>query len=113
MTSDGQRCVDRFREFLATVNEQIKECLTAFTCGPCRREFGSERRAGVLVIVQEPGKEPGVIPFCYRHAGTYVSRWTEPTVVPSVLLALSELGHAALALRRALSRAVFRHFQRA
>jgi len=26
---------------------------------PCRREFGSERRAGVLVIVQEPGKEPG------------------------------------------------------
>ena len=95
------------------MNEELKEWLTAFTCGPCRREFGSERRAGVLVIIQDPGKEPEVIPFCYRHAGTYVSRWTEPAAVPSILVALSELRHAALALRRALSKAVFAHFPRA
>ena len=92
------------------MNEQMKEWLTGFNCGACRLEVGSERRAGVLVLIQEPGHDPEVIPFCYRHAAVYVSRWKEPAQPASILGALAEFGHAANSLGCTVVTEVLRRF---
>ena len=86
----------------------IREWVTGFTCGPCLMEANSERRAGVLVIVQDPGQDLDVLALCYRHAGVYVGRWAEPVAPASIGGAARELGHAARVLWWVLVSAVFR-----
>jgi hypothetical protein len=61
---------------------------------------------GVLVIVQEPNHGLEVVPFCYRHAGIYVSRWAEPDPPGSIADAFREFKHAGLLLWRALAGAI-------
>lgn len=90
------------------MNDALRESLTSFTCGPCRADAGNERRAGVLVVLQEPNHDPEVLPFCYRHAGVYVSRWAEPDPPTSITGAFQQLVRAGLLLWRALVGAVLR-----
>jgi len=99
------------KEFLATVNEQLKECLKAFTC-PVAGSSAASAARGSWSSSRSLARNRGHL-FLLSARRHLVSRWTEPAAVPSVLVALSELGHAALALRRALGKAVFGHFQRA
>jgi hypothetical protein len=93
------------------MDEQIKEYLTGFTCAPCQMEVGSKRRAGVLVLTREPGGDPEVIPFCYRHAAVYVGRWKEPAQPASIIGALAEFGLAASFLARIVVAEVLRCFR--
>jgi hypothetical protein len=87
------------------MDASIKDWLLGFTCFPCRTEVSSERRAGVLVVVQEAGHDPEVIPFRYHQPGTYVSRWADPSPTTSVRDAMADLGHAALFCWRTLAKA--------
>jgi|HubBroStandDraft_4_1064222.scaffolds.fasta_scaffold339829_2 hypothetical protein len=93
------------------MDQQIKEWLTGFTCGPCRIEVGSQRRAGVLVLTQEPGRDPEVVPFCYRHASIYFKRSKEPAQPASILGALAEFELAAGCLGRTVVTKVLRRFR--
>jgi len=74
-------------------------------------EVGSERRAGVLVLTQEPGRDPEVVPFCYRHASVYFGRWKEPAQPASILGALAEFGYAANSLGRTVVTEVLRRLR--
>jgi hypothetical protein len=94
------------------MNDQIKKWLTSFNCGACRIEVGSELRAAVLVLTQEPGRDPEVIPFCYRHAGVYFSRWKEPAQPASAFEALAEFGYSANTLGRTVVAEVLCRFRR-
>ena len=94
------------------MEEHLKVWLKGFTCGLCSSEVGSVRRAGVLVVVQDPGHDPEIIPFCYKHAGIYVSRWAEPAELGGVRDALSELWRAAGALGRTLMSTIARGLRR-
>jgi len=85
----------------------IRDWLTGFTCGPCRADIGSERRAGVLVVVQEHGQDLEIIPLCYKHAGIYVSRWVEPSPV-TIAGAFQELAYAASVFGLVLIGAIFK-----
>ena len=82
------------------MDEQLKAWLKGFNCAACSCDVGSVRRAGVLVLVQDPGHDPEIIAFCYRHAGIYVSRWAEPAELGGIRDALAEVGRAAGALGR-------------
>jgi hypothetical protein len=93
------------------MDEQIKEWLTGFTCTSCLIEVGSERRAGVLVLTQEPGRDPEVVPFCYRHASIYFSRSKEPAQPASILGSLAEFGRAASSVGRAVVTEVLCRFR--
>ena len=65
-----------------TMDAAIRKWLSGFTCGPCRADSGSERRAGVMVIVRDSGHDLDVIPLCYKHAGIYVSGWLGQALIP-------------------------------
>jgi len=57
------------------MNQEIKDWLLGFRCGPCC-ERGVERQAGVLLVVQDPDEDPEVVPFCYSCAAEIVPRYT-------------------------------------
>jgi hypothetical protein len=91
----------------------IKAWLEDFDCASCFTEVGSKRRAGVLVVVQDhPGDDPEIIPFCYKHAGIYMSRYSDRPSLIGIRDALFELERAVIVLGRALMGAVARGVRR-